>query len=270
MADRRFLLVRLGSLGDIVHTLPAAAALRDTFPGARVDWVVDAKWARVLEGNPDLSEVIELDRRSPQGLMGVVRRLRAAKYTSAVDFQALYKSALLAFASGAPERIGFESSYAREGMASLFYTDRLNPRGAHKVEHNLTLVERAGARLSKLRFPLAVHPGDHERISCELAAHRQMGSAGEAAGRIRTWSPPLTYPSLARARGPLGRPSAAPTPTLGSALGHRGSLGPAPTSALPRRDPRGVPPRPGVHGTHRRLGPPLPREAARANEKSMG
>jgi heptosyltransferase-1 len=165
-------LVRLGSLGDIVHTLPAAAALRDTFPGARVDWVVDAKWARVLEGNPDLSEVIELDRRSPQGMMGVVRRLRAAKYTSAVDFQALYKSALLAFASGAPERIGFEGSYAREGMASLFYTDRLNPRGAHKVEHNLTLVERAGARLLKLRFPLAVHPGDHERISCELAAHR--------------------------------------------------------------------------------------------------
>ncbi|HWW51119.1 MAG TPA: glycosyltransferase family 9 protein [Verrucomicrobiae bacterium] len=171
MADRRFLLVRLGSLGDIVHALPAAAALRDSFPRARVDWVVETKWARVLEGNPDLSEVIELDRESPGGMMGTVRKLRAAKYTSAVDFQALYKSALLAFASGAPERIGFKSSYAREGPAAWFYTDRLNPRGAHKVEHNLSLVERAGASLSKPRFPLAVHAGDHERISSVLAAH---------------------------------------------------------------------------------------------------
>lgn len=171
MADRRFLLVRLGSLGDIVHALPAAAALRDTFPHARVDWVVETKWARVLEGNPDLSEVIELDRKSPEGMMGTVRRLRAANYTSAVDFQALYKSALLAFASGAPERIGFKSSYAREGLASWFYTDRLDPRGAHKVEHNLGLVRRAGALASKPRFPLAVHASDHERISSELAAH---------------------------------------------------------------------------------------------------
>jgi heptosyltransferase-1 len=171
MADRRFLLVRLGSLGDIVHALPAAAALRDTFPHARVDWVVETKWARVLEGNPDLSEVIELDRKSPDGMMGTLRRLRAANYTSAVDFQALYKSALLAFASGAPERIGFKSSYAREGLASWFYTDRLDPRGAHKVEHNLGLVRRAGALASKPRFPLAVHAGDHERISSELAAH---------------------------------------------------------------------------------------------------
>jgi heptosyltransferase-1 len=171
MADRRFLLVRLGSLGDIVHALPAAAALRDTFPHARVDWVVETKWARVLEGNPDLSEVIELDRKSPEGMMGTLRRLRARNYTSAVDFQALYKSALLAFASGAPERIGFKSSYAREGLASWFYTDRLDPRGAHKVEHNLGLVRRAGALASKPRFPLAVHAVDHERISSELAAH---------------------------------------------------------------------------------------------------
>jgi heptosyltransferase-1 len=172
MADPRFLLVRLGSLGDIVHALPAAAALRDTFPLGRVDWVVEPKWARVLEGNPDLSEVIPLDRKSAGRMMGAIRRLRAVKYTCAVDFQALYKSALLAFASGAPRRIGFQSSYAREGLAAWFYTDRLNPRGAHKVEHNLALVERAGARVSKPRFPLAIHTGDRNRVARELAVHR--------------------------------------------------------------------------------------------------
>jgi heptosyltransferase I len=171
MPDPRFLLVRLGSLGDIIHALPAAAALRDTFPGARIDWAVEPKWARLLEGNPDLSEVISLDRKSAGGIIATVRKLRGAKYTCAVDFQALYKSALLAFASGAPRRIGFQSSYAREGLAAAFYTDRLNPRGPHKVDHNLTLAQCAGAAAkAKPRFPLAIRAEDDEKVACELSA----------------------------------------------------------------------------------------------------
>lgn len=168
--DPRFLLVRLGSLGDIIHALPAAAALRDTFPDARIDWVVEPKWARLLEGNPDVNEVISLDRKSAGGILSTVRKLRAAKYTCAVDFQALYKSALLAFASGAPRRIGFQSSYAREGLAAAFYTDKLNPRGPHKVDHNLTLAEFAGAQKGRPRFPLTVRAEDEEIVARELAA----------------------------------------------------------------------------------------------------
>jgi lipopolysaccharide heptosyltransferase I len=171
MADPRFLLVRLSSMGDVIHALPAASALRDTFPGARIDWVVDPKWTRLLEGNPDLSEVISFDSKSAGGIVAAVRTLRSAQYTCAIDFQSLYKSALLAFTSGAPRRVGFESGYAREGLASLLYTDRLNPRGAHKVEHNLTLVESVGARKSRTRFPLAIRPEDAERVARELAAH---------------------------------------------------------------------------------------------------
>ena len=170
MAEPRFLLVRLSSLGDIVHALPAAAALRDTFPNARLDWVIEPRWARVLEGNPDLSEVIPLDRKSVGGLAGTIRKLRAAKYAFVIDFQALYKSALLALASGASRRIGFSSGYAREGLAAALYTDRLNPRGAHKVQHNLTLAERAGAQKTAPRFPLAIHPQDDERVTRELAS----------------------------------------------------------------------------------------------------
>jgi heptosyltransferase I len=171
MSESRFLLVRLGSLGDIVHALPAAAAIRDTFPDARVDWLVDSKWARLLDGNADLNNVISMEGKSASGISAAVRQLRAAKYTHAIDFQGLYKSALLAFASGAPRRIGFQKSYAREGLASVFYTDRLNPRGPHKVEHNLTLAGRAGARVGNVRFSLAVYPEDDQRVSSELAAH---------------------------------------------------------------------------------------------------
>jgi heptosyltransferase I len=171
MADPRFLLVRLGSMGDVIHAIPSASALRDTFPGARIDWAIDPKWARLLEGNPDIAEVIAADRKSAGAVASTLRRMRAAKYTCAIDFQGLYKSALLAFASGAPRRIGFQSSYAREGLASLLYTDCLNPRGAHKVEHNLTLAEFAGAKKASPRFPLVVRPEDEDRAARELAAH---------------------------------------------------------------------------------------------------
>jgi heptosyltransferase I len=78
----------------------------------------------------------------------------------------------LAYASGAPERIGFQSSYAREGFAANFYTDRLNPRGPHKVDHNLTLARQAGAKASNPRFPLAIRPEDEETVARELSAHK--------------------------------------------------------------------------------------------------
>jgi heptosyltransferase I len=170
MAEPRFLLVRLGSMGDVIHALPAASALRDTFPKARIDWVVDPAWRKLLEGNPDLSEVIPFDRKRAGGITAAFKKLRSAKYTCAVDFQALYKSAILAFASGAPRRIGFDSRYAREGLASLLYTHHFNPRGAHKVEHNLTLAEAAGARTSTPRFPIQIGAEDDELVQRELAS----------------------------------------------------------------------------------------------------
>jgi heptosyltransferase I len=173
MPDQRFLLVRLGSLGDVIHALPAASALRDAFPEARIDWVIEPKWRRLLEGNPDLTEIISLEKKSAAGLISTVRKLRSAHYTCAIDFQGLYKSALPAFASGAPRRIGFPSTYAREGFASMFYTDKINPRGAHKVDHNLTLAEAAGAaaRPGPPRFPLTPRPEDEKQVTQELARH---------------------------------------------------------------------------------------------------
>src|ERR1700733_10555197 len=118
MPERRFLLVRLGSLGDIIHTLPAASALRDTFPDARIDWAVEPKRMRLLEGNPDITELVPLDRKKATVHMSTGGKNRTQSYTCAIDFQALYKSAVLAYASGAPQRIGFQSSYAREGLAA--------------------------------------------------------------------------------------------------------------------------------------------------------
>jgi len=186
MAEDRFLIVRLGSLGDIIHTLPAAAALRDSCPGARVDWVVESKWLPLLAGNPDLNQVIAMDRDSWGAMWRCVARLRQGRYTCVLDFQGLYKSAVLAWCSGAPKRIGWAREYVRDGPATLLYSLRVTPAGRHKVEHNLTLAASAvssalpagrqaaagygaGVRPPAVRFPVQVSPEAEAQVAHLLA-----------------------------------------------------------------------------------------------------
>jgi heptosyltransferase I len=165
-----FLLVRLGSLGDIVHALPAASALRDAYPQARIDWLVEPKWRRILEGNRDVNEIVTLDRGALSTIWSTVKTLRAKNYACAIDFQGLYKSALMPFAARIPRRIGFRESYAREGFAAKLYTETYNPAGAHKVDHNLTLARASGARASVApRFPLAITDEDRATAARELS-----------------------------------------------------------------------------------------------------
>jgi heptosyltransferase I len=156
----RFLVVRLTALGDILHTLPAVAALRAAHPAARIDWVVERKWAPVLEGSPALQDVIPFERRSVWAAAECVQRLRRNRYTCAIDFQGLYKSSVLAALSGAPRRIGFERVWAREPGAAMLYSERVTPAGRHVAELNYSLAEAAGAsRPAAPEYPLRVPAG---------------------------------------------------------------------------------------------------------------
>ncbi|MGH9774611.1 MAG: glycosyltransferase family 9 protein [Candidatus Acidiferrales bacterium] len=161
--------MKLGSLGDIVHTLPAASALRESFPRAQIDWLIDRTWLPLLEGNADINQAIPLRRGSLSDHWRCIRRLRAGRYECVLDFQSLYKSAMLAMASGAPRILGFERKYAREGVAALFYSDEIAPRGEHKVEHNLSLAEAAGAQMGAIRFPICISEAAREWAAAELA-----------------------------------------------------------------------------------------------------
>lgn len=176
-SDARFLIVRLTALGDILHTVPAVAALRHAHPQARIDWVVERKWAPVLEGSPALDEVIPFDRRSVWGAAECVQRLRENRYICAIDFQGLYKSSVLAGLSGAPRRIGFERSWAREGGAAMFYTERVVPVGRHVAEFNYSLAGRAGAsRPAAPEYPLRVPAGGAASVRSRL---HDLGITGE-------------------------------------------------------------------------------------------
>lgn len=155
MADLRLLVIRLGSMGDIVHALPAVAALRAAHPAAQMDWVVERKWMDLLAGCAVASEIIPQERGLGATLR-LVRELRTRRYDVALDFQGLYKSAALAFFSGARGRIGLAASHARESGASRFYTQRVTPRDKHVVEMNLELARAAGAGGGPAQFPLHV------------------------------------------------------------------------------------------------------------------
>jgi heptosyltransferase-1 len=166
----RFLVLRMSALGDIVHTLPAVHALRESFPRATIDWIVDQKWMPILEGNPEVSKIVAMNRESWANVIATVRELRATHYEAAIDFQSLYRSAILGWLSGAPRRVGFDSQYARERGAALFYTQCVTPRREHKVEHNLELVESLGARTSEVCFPLPANPRAEEEVERILRA----------------------------------------------------------------------------------------------------
>lgn len=178
----RILIVRLGSLGDIVHALPALAALRDSFPQARIDWLVEARWAELLELNPDLSNVFAVDtrgwRRAPlspatwRSIGTLRRRLREASYDAAIDFQGLYKSAVLARLSGASKRIGFAKRVAKEPGAARFYTEKVIPLASlHVIEMNRALAWAAGADEAPIRFALPTSAEDEAVVDAMLREH---------------------------------------------------------------------------------------------------
>lgn len=152
----RYLIVRLTSLGDLVHTIPAVAALRATFPAARIDWVVDERYLPLIEMVTCIQETIPLGRSVPN-VLGCIARLRRSSYTCALDLQGTYRSAVLAWLSGVPRRIGRTREATREPGAELFYTERVTPTGQHIVDMTVELAVRAGARPQpEPQFPLRV------------------------------------------------------------------------------------------------------------------
>lgn len=154
MNGPRILVVRLGSMGDVIAALPAVASLKHSIPHSRVTWVIDPKWSSLLESNPYVDSVVHLDRRTFTGLRNAWRELRSVEFDFAVDFQGLVKSAVVAtFAR--PERIfGFNAEFARESAASWFYSNKVPIRGYHAVERNLDLAAAAGASSILRTFPL--------------------------------------------------------------------------------------------------------------------
>jgi heptosyltransferase-1 len=153
------LIIKPSSLGDIVHTLPALAAVRDAHPRAKVTWVINPEFVPLLRGNPDVDHVHVFPRGEFRGLGAPANMLAWWKKTKqvrpdlALDFQGLLRSALIAKASGAKEVYGM--SDGREGSRLFYHRSAKVNRREHAVERYLKLAELAGAKIGEaLRCPL--------------------------------------------------------------------------------------------------------------------
>jgi heptosyltransferase-1 len=171
------LVVRLGSMGDIIHTLPAAAALRAAFPQATIGWLVEERWSELLctlryprsgrrsSQRPLVDSVHSVNtavwRRAPfsfltwQQMAVGLSELRGVQYQVAIDFQGAVRSALLARWSGAP--IVYGSAQSRENAASMFYSRQVLVSGTHVVDQALALaaaVTEQPLSASNVEFPL--------------------------------------------------------------------------------------------------------------------
>lgn len=153
MIGPRILVVRLGAMGDIIHTLPAVATLKHSFPRGQLLWAVERKWAGLLDGNPFVDEIVPVDR-SLAGFLALRRKLRETRFDLAVDFQGLVKSAVVAAASRAEKICGLIQGQARERLAALFYSTKVRTQSAHIVDRHLEIAAAAGASNVVRVFPL--------------------------------------------------------------------------------------------------------------------
>jgi lipopolysaccharide heptosyltransferase I len=176
-AAPRIALVKLSSLGDVVHALPAARAIRSWWPRAELTWVVERREQAILMANPDVDHVVPVDTRlwrrefrRPAGAPAVVakvrslvRRLAAGRFDAAVDLQGLWKSGVITALTRAPLRVGLAATHCRE-RANAWFTNRHvtpPPHAAHVVDQYLAVVEALGVDLTAVAppvFPIAREP----------------------------------------------------------------------------------------------------------------
>lgn len=161
MPEPRLLVVRLGSLGDIVHTFPAVAGLRETFPGSQIIWLTHRRWRILVESSALASEIWDVETRSFSSILEILRSIRKAQFDAAIDYQGLWKTAGLPFLGGVKKRIGFSSATIREAGVPILYTDRVSPATQHIADQNGELSLRAGARRGVAPFALQI-PGNME------------------------------------------------------------------------------------------------------------
>lgn len=189
----RILIVKLSSIGDVVHTLPAASALRRLLPEARLSWVVERRASAILKGSPVIDDLIEIDSRAlrsrpaSRATLGQVKEYAALlrgegeseRVDVAIDFQGLIKSGLVAKVSKAGRRIGFETRELREPPSRLFLTEQVETsHHTHVIDKNIALAlaalaERSDRLPTPYEFPINVCAED------ELYAREVIEESGE-------------------------------------------------------------------------------------------
>ena len=146
----KILIVKLSSIGDVIHTLPVISAIKKSLPNAKISWIVEKKSAEILRNNEYLHQLIEIDThtlRKTKSLTEFTRQrkmLREETYDIALDFQGLLKSAAIAKLTKSKRRFGFAKAALREPASRFLLSEKIDvPKNIHIIRKNLTLAEKA-------------------------------------------------------------------------------------------------------------------------------
>lgn len=171
---KNILIVKLSAIGDVIHALPVAHALKECYPKARITWVVEKPAYDLLTNNPAIDEIIVFDKPQFKSFSGfishapqLIRRLREEKFDVALDLQGLFKSSMISFFSGAKTRLVYENT--REG--SQFVSKRIvgvHSKG-HVIERCLDVARSLGCKVDKPVFTVVV-PKEQQVLTKRIAA----------------------------------------------------------------------------------------------------
>jgi len=173
---KRILIVKMSSIGDIIHSLPFIKAIKGIYPGAELYWLINRGFEKILEGNPYLKGIIPFDRtiwkenpiRGIWNSLEMVRLMRSLRFDIVFDLQGLFRSGIISLLSGSKERIGLR--YSRE-LSSIFYTRRLGyaTNNNHAVSRSLSIIEELGGYVKEIEFPIMITAKELERMRTLLS-----------------------------------------------------------------------------------------------------
>ena len=161
MEYKNILIIKMSSLGDVLHTLPFAAVLRQRFPEARLTWLVHPQFAGFVPDPPLIDEVLYFDKvrfkaLSWRGKIKYFRQMRALlqsrHFDLVLDMQGLFKSAVLAGLTGCPTRLGY--CEMREGSCLVSRAIVGAHARDHVIERYLDVARYLGAKVEAIEFPL--------------------------------------------------------------------------------------------------------------------
>lgn len=212
-ASPRILIVRLSAIGDVIHTMPLACALRERFPKAFLAWVVEERAGELLAGHRALDELITLPRgwlKSPRTVCRLRRRLQGLDFELAIDAQGLTKSAAVAWIAGIGHRIGYGDPWGRE-LSRWMNNELVDTTAEHAVDRALELLGPLGIHSPSVRFHVPETLLDRvaaEQVTRETGVGEEFGIIASGAG----W-PSKLWPAerFAAVAGHLGRNRGLPT-----------------------------------------------------------
>lgn len=175
MSIKSILVVKLSAIGDVIHALPVSYALKETYPEAKVTWVVEPPAYNILQDNPCIDEIIVFEKKKFKSLGGFManygkfrEKLNYQSYDAVLDLQGLFKSAAIAWCSKAPIKLG--TCNMRELSDKVSKPVVGKHAHGHIVERYLDVARALGCRVDKVVFPLAISANDGKMARSYLYA----------------------------------------------------------------------------------------------------